>query len=167
MKIYTCIFIILNLLILGSCKKVESKFPENIGDINFDPSLDRKDFKLCDSKNIVQYYSVNTDYKDGRKALYEEIYDKFRFNNDYITQSGILTVRFVVNCEGKTDRFRVMEVDKNYQEKKFSPTFKTYIVDIIKSLSDWIPGEKDGKKYDSYMYITMQIGDGMIKTITP
>ena len=139
----------MNLLILGSCKKVESKFPENIGDINFDPSLDRKDFKLCDSKNIVQYYSVNTDYKD------------------YITQSGILTVRFVVNCEGKTDRFRVMEVDKNYQEKKFSPTFKTYIVDIIKSLSDWIPGEKDGKKYDSYMYITMQIGDGMIKTITP
>ncbi len=37
-------------------KKLISKYPVNIGDIEFDPKTDNPNFKLCFDKNVLQYF---------------------------------------------------------------------------------------------------------------
>ena len=44
-----------------------------VGDIEFDKNLDDPNFKICNEDRVFQYYSVNTNYNGGRKAIRSEI----------------------------------------------------------------------------------------------
>jgi len=73
----------------------------------------------------------------------------------------------MVNCEGKTGRFRAEELDNNYEPKKFSSDLVNTLLSKTKSLNKWIPATYDDRKYDYYKYLTFKIVDNQIETILP
>ncbi|MBK9255028.1 MAG: hypothetical protein IPM42_06030 [Saprospiraceae bacterium] len=166
-KIYFLIFII---PVLGSCQQIneKSKYPKSVGDINYDSKYDKKDFYLCNEKSIMQYHndSQGLEYK-GEKTALDQVF-KLKYQRPAnTTESGMVRIRFVVNCKGETDRFRVMSMDEKYNEKIFDADITEQLVSITKSLDGWIPKKNRGKEADYYQYLIFKIKNGQISEILP
>ena len=158
-----------SIIAIASCKTSEkSSFPEKIGDIDFDPLVDRKDFYLCDPSQIVQYYNIGTTYSDEHGGLENDILKNLQLKQGKNkSESGFITVRFVVNCKGETDRFRVYELDQSLQKKKFETELVNSILTAVKKLDKWKVGSNKNEIMDSYFRITFKIVNGEIKSIRP
>lgn len=93
--------------------------PGNVGDIVFDSLTDKRDFYLCHPDNIFQYYNFGTTYKGEKYKLRKTLIERFSYQKEYEKVSGYMVIRFVVNCKGETDRFRVSQVDQKYNLAEF------------------------------------------------
>jgi len=153
----------------GQTQNTVSTYPEHVGDISFDAKLDDPGFKICTNEiNIPQYYN----FGKGLQYIGEKIaIDKYFIENFKSriqkNETGFLTIRFIVNCEGKTGRFRVEGMDNNYQRKKFDKELEDQILKLTKQMNGWIVGESQGQKFDYYQYLTFKLVDGKLIEITP
>ena len=156
--------------IFSSCQteKKLSEYPRFIGDIAFDSKYDKSNFYLCNEKDIAQYHndSKGMEYKGEKIALQEEIFSKFKAMID-TSQNGLIRIRFIVNCKGETDRFRIISMDENYNEKKFSINITEQLLLICKELKGWLPKKLDGKEVDYYQYLIFKINRGNLIEILP
>ena len=142
-------------------------YPDHIGDLAFDKELDDPSFKVCSEGFTRQYYSFGTDVYEGEKPA---IVDFFRQNykgKAFENQTGYVTIRFIVNCQGRTGRFRVQEMDLNYQPKNFNRKLTDQLVGLTKELDGWKPAQEEGNSYDYYYYLSFQLVNGQIKAIMP
>lgn len=157
------------LLFIAGC--FEDTSYKNVGDIPFDPSIDDPDFEICSENLIKQYYvRYSADdpprYKGEKITMENTIRKKYSFP-DTAAENGFLTIRFIVNCKGKSGRFRIEEMDSNYQPKKFDPKISTQLLAITKALDGWIPRRRSTRYYDFYQYLTFKINRGQIIEILP
>ena len=162
------------LLLLCSCqseKKVSEKneYLRWVGDIEKNEQTDRPDFELCNGEDhILQYFNFgNGPVYSGEKLELINL-----FNSKYIpvtkkSESGLIRIRFVVNCKGKAGRFRVIQSDENYQEKEFDPDLINQLVDITKGIENWEILDRDGFTIDYYMYLVFKMKEGKITEILP
>lgn len=160
-----CLFII---LIFASC---QSEITKNVGDIDFNPETDSKDFVLCNQSSMRQYYirgSSDTPptYLGEKRGLEKEILDKFSPISSS-AQNGFITIRFVVNCHGESGWFRVEEMDFDYHPMVFDAAISKQLVSILKGLKGWTPRKRKDIALDFYQYLTFKIVDGEIKKIMP
>ena len=164
------IFYILFLLpILFSCQseKAVNVYPNQVGDIELDEKLDDSNFKKCFVDPFsFQYYNFDGFQYKGEKLEIEKKLEKSNLISDK-NSTGYITIRFVVNCEGKTGMFRVQQMDENYKEKVFDKKFINQLLDFTKSLDGWIPQEYLGIKINYYQYLTFKIKDGKVSEILP
>lgn len=163
------LFICKLILFFGCSASIkESKYPKSVGDIMYDSKLDKKDFFLCNENNIIQYHNdLNAmQFKGEKIALVEEIKSKFKSikNNQ---ESGLIRIRFVVNCQAETDRFRLISMDENYKEYKFDENITNQLMTICKELKGWIPKKYEGKNVDYYQYLIFKISKGQLIEIMP
>src|ERR1041385_7696387 len=117
------LFVLLVFSSLSSCSQktsVSDNYPENVGDISVDANLDDPNFKVCDENRIHQYYNFGKalQYKGEKVKIIEHFKVFKRSNSD--NDTGLVTIRFVVNCNGETGRFRVQGMSNDYTEKSFS-----------------------------------------------
>ncbi|UQB67709.1 hypothetical protein [Epilithonimonas zeae] len=167
------IFYILFLLpVFFSCQSGKSVtiYPNKVGNIVFDKNIDSPDFKRCMDKDYgIQYYSVNDSngllYKGEKFAIIQEL-EKLNLSSSKKT-NGYITIRFVVNCEGKTGFFRVQQMNDNYLEENWDKDFSVKLLNFTKSLNGWIAKESRGTKLDYYQYLTYKITDGKVSEILP
>ena len=54
---------------------LNDQLSKRVGDISFNEELDDSSFKVCDETWLPQYYNVNANYQNGRKALKKEIWE--------------------------------------------------------------------------------------------
>jgi len=163
------------LAICGSCqtsKDVSQTYPRMIGDISHDTALDDPSFELCnDESKAVQYYALNSIF--GDKPFVQEKYEVERiFEENYDSsvaakESGLIRIRFLVNCEGQAGRFRVLGMDEAYNEKEFDTTITDQLLTISKKSLAFKPCKTDKGQADYYMYIIFKIKDGAIVEILP
>jgi hypothetical protein len=99
-----------------------------VGDILFDEKLDRKDNCICHSEEIFQYYSLTL--KDS--AFDNFIRKKVAKTQSARNESGYLTIRFIVNCEGKAGRFRILSINQEYRPQSFDRAFTEEVLNFIK-----------------------------------
>lgn len=136
----------------------------NIGDIEFDPKIDSSSYMLCDENRVFQYYSVGTDYIGERKAMRDEIFKALE--NEHLlfdNKEGYITFRFVVNCNGRTDRFRFKSVNSDLKKNEFPSADIEILEKAIRTLKKWRPGVSiDGNPVDSYYQINFKIENGII-----
>jgi len=160
------------LVIFQSCGQTQSTvstYPEHVGDISFDAKLDDPVFKICTNEmNIPQYYN----FGDGLQYIGEKIAINKYFTENFKNriqknETGFLTIRFIVNCEGKTGRFRIEGMDNNYQIKKFDKELESQILKLTKQLDGWVVAKSKEQKYDYYQYLTFKLVDGQIIEIMP
>lgn len=157
-------------MVIGFAVSVKSQasYPEHVGDISFDPKLDDPAFKICNEKFVFQYYNFGKglQYK-GEKIEIDQFF-KERFKSKKTEgETGLFTIRFVVNCEGKTGRFRWQGMDSNYNPKNFNPDLQAQLLSITRQLDEWIIGQWQDKKVDYYQYLTFKLVDGKIIEILP
>ena len=137
-----------------------------VGDIIPNPELDG-DFQNCNIGRLPQYYA----YKE--KPF---IKGKFHFENyireaykvpENIKESGLLRIRFTVNCHGKSGRFRLLSMNENYEEMSFSNDIVNQLLTLTKDYKEWRVLSYDGMESDYYFYVTFKIKDGQIIEILP
>lgn len=152
---------------------IKTEYPRHIGDIEFDPKTDNPDVELCYPEYVFQYFnsnSQNTLY-EGEKIVLEKIFAE-QFNpNIAKKESGLIRIRFIVNCKGETDRFRIMGMDENYKEKIFDISITNQLLEITKSLDGWkkkhFRDNKNEPIIDYYQYLIFKIENGQIIKILP
>lgn len=144
----------------------------NVGATEFDPQLDDPSFKPCYSQldynfGIPEYYQVETKYKEGNKSIRQYFKENFKSKPEFLGEFGYLTIRFIVNCEGKTGWFRFLETDLNFQKKTFKQELKSEILEKVKLMKGWHSNPIEGQVLDSYFYITLKFENGLITDVIP
>jgi hypothetical protein len=158
---------------LVSCQteKTAKKYPNTVGDIEFDEKLDDADFKKCGSEKwghfSFQYYQGSKEFSyTGEKIA---IVEKLKKENIYSEKkiSGYITVRFLVNCEGKTGLFRLQHMSPDLEETVLDEELENKLLQFTKSLDGWMPKEIKGLKVDYYQYLTYKIENGKVSEVLP
>jgi hypothetical protein len=162
-KICLILLVIINSYLTATS---QNTFPRNVGDISFDPMMDDPSFHICDSQNIFQYYYARSWYLDNKKSI-AQYFTAHYSPSDSLQESGYITIRFIINCKGQTGRFRIFELDSNYQSFHFHPQISGQFLRLTKQLTGWQPVKYNDRVLDSYQYITFNIEKGRIKSISP
>lgn len=155
-----------------NCKKnnetILKTYPRNIGDISFDVTKDNVDFVTCNGDDkIYQYFNTGDglDFKGEKYSINNTFKEKYvPVNNN---ESGLIRVRFIVNCKAQTGRFRILQMDNQYKEKQFDPRITNQLLEITKNLSGWKIKEYHGSEIDYYQYLIFKIEKGEIIEILP
>jgi len=166
----TALFFLFLLSCFAACSQNSTdvqKFPEQVGDITFDAAIDDPAFTVCNPKVVFQYYNTGSYYKDHKKEIAQYFTSRYVRPADTLYQTGYLTIRFIINCKGETGRFRMYELDGNYQPFHFNQKIGEQLMALAKQVKGWQPALYKEKTYDSYQYITFRIRNGNIITITP
>jgi hypothetical protein len=168
----TFFFFLIACLTLAGCatesSPTQSRYLRWVGDSKFDPALDTDDFELCYNENGVKQYfnhSQGLQYKGEKPALLRHFFNQYQaVDND---QSGWIRIRFIVNCEGKTGRFRITESDESYRPRSFDARITRQLEALTRSLDGWkkLPDESNPEDY--YQYLVFKIRNGNLEEIMP
>jgi hypothetical protein len=127
---------------------------EKIGWIPFDKSLDNSNFKVCDELNIEEYYQVNPSYGEGMPSIRKYFSAHEQLLETLCEKDGYVIVRFVINCQGQTDRYRTKFMSLNYtDENTVNAELQKKIIQLTRNMGNWTPGKYDGKTYDCYQHL--------------
>ena len=153
------------IIILCSCRQENKKYIHDIGYVDPNTALVDKDFKTCKDE-IYEYYNSEPDggYKHGKKALRNFVLEKYSTS---VKESGYLTFRFVVNCEGKAGRYMIIQNNLDLEPKVFDEDLTSQLLTITQGLKEWRPVVLENEPRDYYMYITYKLLDGNIIEILP
>ncbi len=181
------LIIVLLVLMLSFCTVFSQGIPEenriHVGDIPFDGATDDASFEICNEMNVLPYNTRYGMYIEGERygvlQYFREKYTIEPING----QTGYITIRFLVNCRGETDRFRIYEMDNNMKETTFEPIISQTLLQLTKKLKGWkiqFPDKllhtgglpvnyvsEHPQLYDYYQYLLFKIKDGQIETILP
>lgn len=149
-------------------KSQSTPYPANVGDIAFNPKLDDPGFKVCHEEFVFQYYNFGKglQYKGEKTAINEFFKEHFNFKKT-AGETGLFTIRFIVNCEGETGRFRWQGMDLNYNPKNFNADLQARLLSLTRQLDGWIVGQLQDKTVDYYQYLTFKLVDGELIEIMP
>jgi len=151
----------------GNAQK--EKMKRWVGDISYNQEQDNHNFVICNGKeNILQYFNLGNgpSYLGGKPELvkrYKSQYSPVKGHE----QNGFIRIRFIVNCEGKAGRFRMIQSDRDYQEMSFDDKITTQLMDITKKIEEWLVMYRKDDSVDYYMYLIFKIKDGEILEILP
>jgi hypothetical protein len=128
-------WLFLLLVAFASCKK--PSYSDHVGDIGFDEKVDDPNFKICINGRIPQYYEFGKSLQyQGEKPALDKHFEILK-QNETTAESGYITIRFIVNCEGKTGRYRIEEMNNEYQSMSFDEKLVEKILALTKELSGW------------------------------
>lgn len=140
-----------------------------VGDIIHNDEMDKWDFVVCNGDGkILQYFNLGKGpvYKGEKPEMENTFKSQYKppFNNK---ESGLIRLRFIVNCEGKAGRFRILQANQNYEETEFDDRIVSQLENIAKKIEIWEVLYKDGLPVDYYMYLIFRIDNGTITEILP
>lgn len=170
MKILNIVLLLFfnNFLFSQNTSETKSIYPNKIGDIEFYKETDKENFELCFEKHIAQYFnnSNGLEYEGEKLAIEKEFARKYKSEN-IKNESGLIRIRFVVNCKGETDRFRLIAMDEKYNEKVFRKSIIDQLLAITKNLKGWKVKKYKETAIDYYQYLIFKIENGQLKEILP
>lgn len=127
---------------------------EKIGWIGFDKSLDDPNFIVCDELNIEEYYQVDPSYGEGMPAIRKYIWANKPLLDPLCEEDGYVIIRFVINCHGRTDRYRTKFMSLNYSdESTLNTQLQNKIIQLIRNMGNWTPGKYENRTYDCYQHL--------------
>lgn len=153
------------LLFFLSCNKENETqkphYENQIGDTPFDPALDRSDFKLCDSTNVIHKRALVT-YKGGIKALEKELIKNYNSKTEHSAFTGYFIIRFVINCNNESGRYRLEVLDSSFQSIEAPKALENHVLESFKKLKRWNHAVYEGKDYDCYKFVTLKMIKGQL-----
>ena len=152
-------------------KKVNEKeeYLRWIGDIGQNDQIDKTEFKVCNGDDkILQYFNLGEGpvYSGEKSKILKIFKSKCKPITDK-DENGLIRIRFVVNCESKAGRFRVLQSDYDYQEKEFDKKIVSQLLNITKGIENWELFKRNEVPVDYYMYLIFKITDGQLTEILP
>ncbi len=144
------------------------KYYGSIGDIKIDPERDDKDFHACYENYIFQYFNNGGGLEfEGEKIAIDHFFFKNYNPENTPKETGLIRIRFIVNCKGESGRFRILGMDPDYHEKTFDASITNQLLDICKNLKGWKTKTMHGHIVDYYQYLIFKIENGQLKEILP
>ena len=121
----------------------------------------------CDSRYLLYYYQANTKYPVSTSTVLDETRQFLAKTDKVYSGNGYITLRFIVDCEGKIYRVKVLQVDENYKSIHFDKRLVSDLNDYIHTLDRW---EKNLSAYDlksvSFIaYISFRIKNGEVVNV--
>lgn len=168
------LLIISTLFALLSCKSdrkntEKQSYSRWVGDISQNEKIDDVTFKVCNGDSqILQYFNLGQGpvYTGEKSSILNTFKSKYETLSDS-DQNGFIRLRFIVNCEGKTGRFRVLQSDENFEEMEFDNKIVNQLVTITKGIEKWGIFYRQDDPIDYYMYLIFKIKDGQLTEILP
>ena len=143
---------------------------KRIAYIDPEKALDKgSDFEICGLERFIADYYNSTpdgDYIHGKAALVDTILTNLD-PEKMMNQTGMLTFRFVVNCEGKAGRFIAEGYDYDYQPMEFPEETINHLYEQLLRLEEWQPVVNNDEARDAYFYFTFKMTNGEITDILP
>ncbi|MFK7952973.1 MAG: hypothetical protein AB8B73_09020 [Ekhidna sp.] len=163
------LFMTLSFLMLGCSskethKKPADKYSHDIGDILFNPDLDNPNFKICDSTNISTSRR-GLIYLGGNGSVENAIKQSFVFEPSFQSFNGFITIRFIVNCELESDRFRAESMDYYFVEKDCPKELENHLLQITRGLDEWTYSSPKHEVLDHAKYLNFKIKEGRIENV--
>ena len=163
--------ILIAAFILAGCAIQQAPVPTQeksnlVYHIQPDPTLDDPLFKVCDLNTAFAYYGYDTHTKRDKRELTNYFTQGYHPPSG-LSDTGYVTIRFMVNCLGVPGRFRLVTFDKNYQEAIFSKEVTDQLLTLTKSIKDWQPIMYNNSTRDSYCYFLFKIEKGQLIDILP
>jgi hypothetical protein len=153
-------------LLLWNSNSLPAQETRWIDDIVADSLQDGVAFKLCTSdEQIIQYFNdgQGVQYIGGKAAIDSLFFATYQqVDTD---KSGMIRIRFVVNCSGESGRFRVLSADLDYQATEFPSTLISQLMQITKSMNGWQPKIWKETKIDYYQNLIFIIHQGALSNI--
>lgn len=131
------------------------------------------DFQLCNRHLYINqrghhYYYKGVELVGGHYKVKKILDEKFHAQEDGFT--GVIRIRFIINCEGKTGRFETMSFDPSYNAVP-NPGHETeQLLNLTKELGPWIPGkasDNSAQPIDTYIFIAYKLKNGKVVDILP
>ncbi len=148
-------------------RKRQAAAPKRVAYIDPAQVLDKgTDFTPCDD-DIVDYYNGDPDAGPlgGKRALWNLF---AQLDPELLSgQSGYLTFRFVINCEGKAGYFITEEVGLDFVRKRFPEPLVLHVYEVLSGFRKWQSTSIRGEVYDAYAYVTLKLKDGELVEILP
>ncbi len=143
---------------------------QRVGDLAPETSVQPRGFQPC--QTIVYAPFALYPYKQfwkGRLGLIRQVVAREFKPMSIAGQSGLIRLRFVVNCMGQAGRWEVLELDENYRKRRFDPRITGQLLTICRTkLTDWEPGkDDDNQPCDTVCLLTFRLKDGLITEIFP
>lgn len=125
-------------------------------------------FKPCYHPSLINdYYNDEKSGFKGSKGRLRSIL-KEKLNNELLKgESGYLTFRFVVNCDGQAGWFTTEEAGLDFERKSFSDDLRMQLFNILKAEPDWKKLTIRKEASDAYTYITFKIKNDEVIEILP
>lgn len=137
-----------------------------VDDIVPDSLQDDTSFKICNNdEQIIQYFNngKGVEYLGGKNAIDSLFFAKYqKVDTD---KSGMIRIRFVVNCSGETGRFRMLSADPNYEPTIFPNAITAQLLQITKSMNGWQTKTWKDMKIDYYQNLIFRIEQGQLTNI--
>jgi hypothetical protein len=132
-------------------------------------SCNRKsgELNLCGLGILKPYYLTGLNYEGGIFAI------KQKYKEEYITvktgqNSGIVKIRFDVNCKGETGNFVSETYNLKYESTTMNDSIVNQTVLIARNLNNWTPGTNDdNENINSFKFLAIKVINGEIKEILP
>ncbi len=130
---------------------------------------DHSDFKLCNNEQSITDYNSCKERAQlkGGKGSWWRILRKKLNPKKLKNESGYLTYRFVINCEGASGRFVVESADLDFNRKEFDTETVEHLYDIVSKERDWEHCHGNYYNLDAYAYITFKLKNGEIIELLP
>lgn len=146
-------------------KEYESTdYPDQFGEIEFDADLDRPDFQLCDESGLV-HSRVSLNYEGGRKRIEEICKERVNIAESTYAFNGYILVRFLVNCKGESDRFRIEILDEGFEKQVCPDALISLVENAVRSLDAWTITKPENEGKDHSKYLNFKMIDGRIDAI--
>ncbi len=169
----TSMLLLAGLLVFSiSCMRTsaqsDSKYLRMVGDSEFDPKQDDPAFKVCDEANAKQYHNFEQGFQyKGEKYELKRFFNQRYSAKKMAGETGLIRIRFLVNCKGETGRFRLIGMDENYASKTFNAAITNQLLQLTKSLTGWKLMPNDDTPEDYYQYLIFKIQDGQLIEMLP
>lgn len=162
------VFYILIINLITSCDYyVVNPYKHPIGHLS-ESNIGNPDFEPCYKEEIFagNYFRKPSGFSFGKDSLrryFSSTYD----NQGIVSESGYITFRFAINCEGEKGWYEIHELGLDFKEKKFNKITVDHLLKLIEDLDSWRPIEFNDNKFDSYMHLTFKIENGDLLEILP
>ena len=127
------------------------------------------DFSICQQHSaIYDYYNGEPDAGmiGGKPALHKLLTERLNART-FGWESGYLTFRFVINCEGRAGWFTTEEADLDFQPSSFSEETRHSLLQLLLKIEQWRSCRIRGEAVDAYFYVTFKLKDGEIIELLP
>lgn len=142
----------------------QEQYPDYLGEIQLDSDVDDPNFTLCDTTKLVQS-RLALSYEGGFAQLEEMAQAALIRKEIYKAYSGYVMVRFLINCQKETGRFRFQTLDEQFLVQDCPQELKEEIQNFIKGLDQWVFLRAENQEKDHSKYLNFKFEQGQLISI--
>jgi len=132
--------------------------------ISYDAKYDNPNYIICDSTKISSGRN-RLKYIGGANKFKKDIASIYSYSPEYETFSGYIVIRFLVNCKGKSGRYRAQSLNLDFSPSTAPSDLIEYSIKLVKSLDNWTKSSAHDSKAAYHKFINLKINNGQIQHV--